>query len=91
MALDEPVSENARSVTAICSFCGKSQDDVRTMVSGPNGVFICDECVVTSLHIIGHSPGQSHLRVAFSAFVFVASLGHSFRRIFHLKETDPSK
>ena len=28
----------------ICSFCGKSQDEVRKLVSGP-GVFICDECV----------------------------------------------
>ncbi len=27
-----------------CSFCGKSQDEVKTLVSGP-GVFICDECV----------------------------------------------
>ena len=27
-----------------CSFCGKSQMEVRTLVSGP-GVFICDECV----------------------------------------------
>ena len=26
-----------------CSFCGKSQDDARRMVAGPN-VFICDEC-----------------------------------------------
>jgi hypothetical protein len=27
-----------------CSFCGKSQEEVKTLVSGP-GVFICDECV----------------------------------------------
>jgi len=27
-----------------CSFCGKSQLEVKTLVSGP-GVFICDECV----------------------------------------------
>lgn len=28
-----------------CSFCGKTQDRVRKMVAGPNGIFICDECV----------------------------------------------
>lgn len=28
-----------------CSFCNKSQDQVRKMISGPNGVFICDSCV----------------------------------------------
>ncbi|MGP1348210.1 MAG: ATP-dependent Clp protease ATP-binding subunit ClpX [Stomatobaculum sp.] len=28
-----------------CSFCGKTQEQVRKLLSGPNGVFICDECV----------------------------------------------
>jgi len=28
-----------------CSFCGKTQDQVRKLLSGPNGVFICDECI----------------------------------------------
>ena len=27
-----------------CSFCGKSQHEVRKLIAGPN-VFICDECV----------------------------------------------
>jgi ATP-dependent Clp protease ATP-binding subunit ClpX len=27
-----------------CSFCGKSADEVKTLVSGPS-VYICDECV----------------------------------------------
>jgi hypothetical protein len=27
-----------------CSFCGKSQDDVRKLIAGP-GVYICDECI----------------------------------------------
>jgi hypothetical protein len=91
MAHDESVSENAQSDKAICSFCRKSQDNVRTMVSGPNDVFICDECVVESLKVIGRSPGQLNLRVAFSVFVFVASLGHNVRRFLHLKNTARSK
>lgn len=28
----------------VCSFCGKTQDDVKKLVAGP-GVYICDECV----------------------------------------------
>lgn len=28
-----------------CSFCNKPQEQVRKMISGPNGVFICDSCV----------------------------------------------
>lgn len=27
-----------------CSFCGKSQDDVRKLIAGPK-VYICDECI----------------------------------------------
>jgi ATP-dependent Clp protease ATP-binding subunit ClpX len=33
-----------RGATLQCSFCGKSQDDVRKLVAGPS-VYICDECV----------------------------------------------
>jgi ATP-dependent Clp protease ATP-binding subunit ClpX len=28
-----------------CSFCGKTQDQVKRMISGPTGVYICDECI----------------------------------------------
>ncbi|MBQ9703554.1 MAG: hypothetical protein IJV68_03315, partial [Clostridia bacterium] len=28
-----------------CSFCGKSEEQVRKLIAGPGDVFICDECV----------------------------------------------
>ena len=28
-----------------CSFCNKSQDQVRKLIAGPAGVYICDECI----------------------------------------------
>lgn len=28
-----------------CSFCNKTQDQVRKMIAGPGGVYICDECI----------------------------------------------
>ena len=31
--------------TIKCSFCGKPQEVVKKIIAGPNGVFICDECV----------------------------------------------
>jgi hypothetical protein len=31
--------------TLYCSFCFKSQHDVKMLISGPAGVFICSECV----------------------------------------------
>ena len=34
-----------------CSFCGKSQHEVRKLIAGPT-VFICDECVELCLDII---------------------------------------
>ena len=30
--------------TLYCSFCGKSQHEVRKLIAGPS-VFVCDECV----------------------------------------------
>ena len=35
-----------------CSFCGKPQDVVKKIIAGPNGVFICDECVVVCQNIM---------------------------------------
>ena len=28
-----------------CSFCNKSEDQVRKLIAGPDGVYICDECI----------------------------------------------
>ena len=35
-----------------CSFCGKSQAQVRKLIAGPGGAFICDECVDICAEII---------------------------------------
>jgi ATP-dependent Clp protease ATP-binding subunit ClpX len=37
--------------TLYCSFCGKSQHEVRKLIAGPS-VFICDECVELCMDII---------------------------------------
>jgi hypothetical protein len=37
-------NEPAPAKTLYCSFCGKSQHDVRKLIAGPE-VFICDECI----------------------------------------------
>jgi len=34
-----------KDTTGCCSFCGKSQDEVRKLIVGPNNVRICDECI----------------------------------------------
>ena len=35
-----------------CSFCGKPQEQVRKLIAGPNGAYICDECVDICSEII---------------------------------------
>jgi len=38
--------------TLFCTFCGKSQHDVRTLIEGPSSTYICDECVVVCNDVI---------------------------------------
>ncbi|WP_044640614.1 ATP-dependent protease ATP-binding subunit ClpX [Risungbinella massiliensis] len=40
-----------------CSFCGKSQDQVRKLVAGP-GVYICDECIELCNEIVEEELGN---------------------------------
>lgn len=35
-----------------CSFCGKTEDQVRKLIAGPDGAFICDECIEICAEII---------------------------------------
>lgn len=39
-----PRHGDERSGNLVCSFCGKSQDEVRKLIAGPT-VYICDECI----------------------------------------------
>ena len=34
-----------------CSFCGKTQNEVKRLISGPN-VYICDECINVCMDIL---------------------------------------
>src|SRR3974390_2721949 len=45
------VAGNDSKNTLYCSFCGKSQHEVRKLIAGPT-VFICDECVELCMDII---------------------------------------
>src|SRR6266511_4053809 len=44
--------------TLYCSFCGKSQHEVRKLIAGPT-VFICEECVELCMDIIGEENKSS--------------------------------
>ena len=47
--------------TLYCSFCGKSQHEVRKLIAGPT-VFICDECVELCMDIIREETKASTLK-----------------------------
>lgn len=43
-----------------CSFCGKTDDQVRKLIAGPNGTYICDECVGLCAEIIDQELGEQY-------------------------------
>ncbi|MDG1505126.1 MAG: ATP-dependent Clp protease ATP-binding subunit ClpX [Planktomarina sp.] len=49
--------------TLYCSFCGKSQHEVRKLIAGPT-VFICDECVELCMDIIREETKTSGLKTS---------------------------
>ena len=63
---DDPRGKHEDGKLLYCSFCGKSQHEVRKLIAGPS-VFICDECVELCNDIIREEledksePGKSKL------------------------------
>ena len=47
-----PTPDARPQTTLFCTFCGKSQHDVRTLIEGPSSTYICDECVVVCNDVI---------------------------------------
>lgn len=57
--LEETVARNAESVDLLkCSFCGKSQKQVKKLIAGP-GVYICDECIELCNEIVDEELSDS--------------------------------
>jgi hypothetical protein len=51
-----PAARGRQAKTLYCSFCFKSQHAVRRLISGPAGIFICDECVELCNEVIAGRP-----------------------------------
>jgi hypothetical protein len=54
----QPAMNSGKKKTVYCSFCFKSQHEVRKLISGPASVFICDECVGLCNEIIAGSSAK---------------------------------
>ncbi len=61
MANNSGTSGGDSKNTLYCSFCGKSQHEVRKLIAGPT-VFICDECVELCMDIIREETKASGLK-----------------------------
>ena len=55
------MSEKNNKNILYCSFCVKSQHEVRKLIAGPT-VFICDECVELCMDIIKEENKDSFVR-----------------------------
>ena len=47
-----------------CSFCNKSQNQVRKLIAGPDGVYICDECIEICADILEEELEDSEYEVS---------------------------
>ena len=52
-----------RTAEQHCSFCGREQTEVSRLISGPNSVFICDECVELCRELLESEapPAEAHV------------------------------
>ncbi len=61
-----PNQRNSR-IQYRCSFCGKTQEQVRRLIAGPGGVYICDECIELCREIIEEEAQQPAAKAKFPA------------------------
>jgi ATP-dependent Clp protease ATP-binding subunit ClpX len=61
-----PNTRNSR-IQYRCSFCGKTQEQVRRLIAGPGGVYICDECIELCREIIEEEAAQPQQKAKFPA------------------------
>jgi ATP-dependent Clp protease ATP-binding subunit ClpX len=64
-----PEAKTYPSGTLFCSFCGKSQHDVKKLIAGP-AVFVCDECVALCVTIIAAEPAEPNPDAPISKLVW---------------------
>ena len=61
-----------------CSFCGKSQHEVRKLIAGPT-VFICDECVELCMDIIKEESKDTFVKHSFDEIISINNLNQNFK------------
>lgn len=53
----EKKNDNSKNIMK-CSFCGKTNDQVKRIIVGPNDACICNECIETCANLIENAPQE---------------------------------
>ena len=69
------MSQKKDKDTLFCSFCGKSQKEVKKLIAGPT-VFICDECVELCMDIIKEDSKNNQTKIFLHSNELLASGGY---------------
>ena len=56
----EDMANKGNDIRIRCSFCGKTDDQVRKLIAGPDDTFICDECIGLCSEIINEELKQPY-------------------------------
>ncbi len=57
---EEKMANKGNDTRIRCSFCGKTDDQVKKLIAGPDNTFICDECVGLCAEIINEELEQPY-------------------------------
>jgi ATP-dependent protease Clp ATPase subunit len=66
-----------------CSFCGKRREQTRRLIAGPNGVYICAECVVLCNQILAEGRGEASEQLRAEACETRPPQRFAWRRLLH--------
>ncbi len=73
-----------RSVAAYtCSFCGRGREQTRRVIAGPNGVYICAECVAVCNEVLAEGEPEQSQRACEEAHETVRTRRMGWRRLLH--------
>ena len=71
----DPATKSDRAETMNCSFCGKDSKQVKQLVAGGSGGFICDKCAWLSMIIVAKAKIAAALKFRFEFSGRVANSG----------------
>ena len=75
-----------KSSDLLCSFCGKSQSEVKKLIAGPS-VYICDECIELCNDIIAEENEKEEIKSARLSIPEPAEIKTQDRRVCHRSGT----